>query len=90
MLLIKVTGVYWLINNGLERHDRHDQHRIKKVKNGCYFLAHAASQFTPAVKTEQPEVVLLFISYLTTVGLFVVHTDKKWIMLGYSILYHLR
>jgi len=32
-----------------------------KGKNGCYFLAYADTRFTPAVKTEQPEVVPLYI-----------------------------
>ena len=39
----------------------HDQQQIKKVKNGCYFLAHADTRFTSAVKTVEPEVVPLYI-----------------------------
>ena len=46
-------------------------------------LAHADIPFTSAVKTEQPEVVPLFIGLSTTLVLFFVyiHVDKKRIML---------
>ena len=36
-------------------------------KNGCYFLTYADTHITSTVKTEQPEVVPLYIGLLTTV-----------------------
>ena len=53
-----------------------DQQQIEKVKNGCYFLAHADTWFTSAVKTVEPEVVPLYSDLFTTIVLFFVYIDK--------------
>ena len=44
-------------------------------------ILHDQQQFTSAVKTEQPEVVPLYIVYLTMVVLFFVYIDKMRILL---------
>jgi len=55
-------------------------------------FAHAETRFTSAVKTEQPEVVPLFIGLSTTLVLFFVyiHVDKKRIMLESKFWYKCR